>query len=56
MLHPYDQDPPAGWIGHANQRSLPRGYGMQLSSTWYYPNVPNAWHSWPATVATTVAA
>ena len=37
MLHPYDQDPPAGWIGHANQRSLPRGYGMQLSSTWYYP-------------------
>ena len=37
MLHPYDQDPPEGWIGHANQRSLPRGYGMQLSSTWYYP-------------------
>ncbi|MBC3495197.1 penicillin acylase family protein [Pseudomonas sp. SWRI100] len=37
MLHPYDQDPPAGWIGHANQRSLPRGYGMQLSNTWYYP-------------------
>ncbi|MBA1203360.1 penicillin acylase family protein [Pseudomonas capeferrum] len=37
MLHPYDQDPPAGWLGHANQRSLPRGYGMQLSNTWYYP-------------------
>ncbi|MFJ4432158.1 penicillin acylase family protein [Pseudomonas sp. NPDC089395] len=37
MLHPYDQDPPEGWIGHANQRSLPRGYGMQLSNTWYYP-------------------
>ncbi|WP_248918938.1 penicillin acylase family protein [Pseudomonas entomophila] len=37
MLHPYDQDPPAGFIGHANQRSLPKGYGMQLSSTWYYP-------------------
>lgn len=37
MLHPYDQDPTAGWIGHANQRSLPRGYGMQLSSSWYYP-------------------
>ena len=37
MLHPYDQDPPAGWLGHANQRSLPRGYGMQLSSSWYYP-------------------
>lgn len=37
MLHPYDQDPPAGWIGHANQRSLPKGYGMQLSNTWYYP-------------------
>ncbi|ORL64817.1 penicillin acylase family protein [Pseudomonas putida] len=37
MLHPYDQDPTAGWIGHANQRSLPRGYGMQLSNTWYYP-------------------
>lgn len=37
MLHPYDQDPPAGWLGHANQRSQPRGYGMQLSNTWYYP-------------------
>lgn len=37
MLHPYDQDPTAGWIGHANQRSQPKGYGMQLSSTWYYP-------------------
>ncbi|ANY87901.1 MULTISPECIES: penicillin acylase family protein [Pseudomonas] len=37
MLHPYDQDPVAGWVGHANQRSLPRGYGMQLSNTWYYP-------------------
>ncbi|QXH48070.1 penicillin acylase family protein [Pseudomonas xanthosomatis] len=37
MLHPYDQDPPGGFIGHANQRSQPKGYGMQLSSTWYYP-------------------
>lgn len=37
MLHPYDQDPTTGFIGHANQRSLPKGYGMQLSSTWYYP-------------------
>ncbi|TFF35294.1 penicillin acylase family protein [Pseudomonas sp. RIT623] len=37
MLHPYDQDPPNGFIGHANQRSLPKGYGMQLSSSWYYP-------------------
>ncbi|MBJ9975952.1 penicillin acylase family protein [Pseudomonas sp. S75] len=37
MLHPYDQDPASGWIGHANQRSLPKGYGMQLSSSWYYP-------------------
>lgn len=37
MLHPYDQDPPQGWLGNANQRSVPRGYGMQLSNTWYYP-------------------
>jgi acyl-homoserine-lactone acylase len=37
MLHPYDQDPPQGWLGTANQRSVPRGYGMQLSSSWYYP-------------------
>ncbi|MDZ5603595.1 penicillin acylase family protein [Pseudomonas sp. RP23018S] len=37
MLHPYDQDPTSGWIGHANQRSQPKGYGMQLSSSWYYP-------------------
>ncbi|MCF7202856.1 penicillin acylase family protein [Pseudomonas oligotrophica] len=37
MLHPYDQDPAQGWLGTANQRSVPRGYGMQLSSSWYYP-------------------
>ncbi|MBA1322383.1 penicillin acylase family protein [Pseudomonas plecoglossicida] len=37
MLHPYDQDPPSGWLGHANERSLAKGYGMQLSNTWYYP-------------------
>jgi acyl-homoserine-lactone acylase len=37
MLHPYDQDPPQGWLGTANQRTVPRGYGMQLSNSWYYP-------------------
>ncbi|TBV06776.1 penicillin acylase family protein [Phytopseudomonas dryadis] len=37
MLHPYDQDPQQGWLGSANQRSVPRGYGMQLSNSWYYP-------------------
>lgn len=37
MLHPYDQDPAQGWLGSANQRSVPRGYGMQLSNSWYYP-------------------
>lgn len=37
MLHPYDQDPAQGWLGTANQRTVTRGYGMQLSSTWYYP-------------------
>lgn len=37
MLHPYDQDPPQGWLGNANQRSVARGYGMQLSASWYYP-------------------
>lgn len=37
MLHPYDQDPPQGWLGTANERSVPPGYGMQLSSSWYYP-------------------
>lgn len=37
MLHPYDQDPAQGWLGAANQRTVPRGYGMQLSNTWYYP-------------------
>ncbi|KJS22839.1 MAG: acyl-homoserine lactone acylase subunit beta, partial [Pseudomonas sp. BRH_c35] len=35
MLHPYDQDPIQGWLGTANHRSVPRGYGMQLSSSWY---------------------
>ncbi|MDP3814058.1 penicillin acylase family protein [Pseudomonas sp.] len=37
MLHPYDQDPPQGWLGTANHRTVPRGYGMQLSNSWYYP-------------------
>jgi acyl-homoserine-lactone acylase len=37
MLHPYDQDPAQGWLGTANQRTVPRGYGMQLSNSWYYP-------------------
>lgn len=37
MLHPYDQDPPQGWLGTANHRSVPPGYGMQLSNSWYYP-------------------
>jgi acyl-homoserine-lactone acylase len=37
MLHPYDQDPAQGWLGSANQRSVPQGYGMQLSNSWYYP-------------------
>ena len=37
MLHPYDQDPPDGWLGTANHRTVPRGYGMQLSNSWYYP-------------------
>ncbi|NNJ14188.1 penicillin acylase family protein [Pseudomonas putida CSV86] len=37
MLHPYDQDPMQGWLGTANQRSAPKGYGMQLSSSWSYP-------------------
>ncbi|UTW07141.1 penicillin acylase family protein [Pseudomonas benzenivorans] len=37
ILHPYDQDPPQGWLGTANQRTINRGYGMQLSNSWYYP-------------------
>ncbi|WP_447590483.1 penicillin acylase family protein [Aquipseudomonas campi] len=37
MLHPYDQDPQQGWLGTANQRTVPRGYGMQLSNSWFYP-------------------
>lgn len=37
MLHPYDQDPSQGWLGTANQRTVQPGYGMQLSSSWYYP-------------------
>ncbi|MDY7566161.1 penicillin acylase family protein [Pseudomonas sp. RTC3] len=37
MLHPYDQDPVQGWIGTANQRTVPKGYGMQLSNSWNYP-------------------
>ncbi|MGX5218440.1 penicillin acylase family protein [Pseudomonas segetis] len=37
MLHPYDQDPQQGWIATANNRTVPRGYGMQLSNSWHYP-------------------
>ncbi|WP_339070781.1 penicillin acylase family protein [Pseudomonas idahonensis] len=37
MLHPYDQDPAQGWIATANQRVIPRGYGMQLSNSWDAP-------------------
>ncbi|WP_397451713.1 penicillin acylase family protein [Pseudomonas sp. NA-150] len=37
MLHPYDQDPQQGWVGTANQRTLQKGYGMQLSNSWNYP-------------------
>jgi acyl-homoserine-lactone acylase len=37
MLHPYDQDPQQGWIATANQRTVPKGYGMQLSNSWFAP-------------------
>ena len=37
MLHPYDQDPAQGWLGTANHRTAPSGYGVQLSNSWYYP-------------------
>lgn len=37
MLHPYDQDPASGWLGTANQRIIPDGYGMQLSNAWAAP-------------------
>lgn len=37
QLHPWDQDPPAGWLGTANQRTAEPGYGVQLSASWYYP-------------------
>ncbi|WP_407315574.1 penicillin acylase family protein [Pseudomonas sp. nanlin1] len=37
MLHPYDQDPAQGWLGTAGQRTIPHGYGMQLSNSWAYP-------------------
>jgi acyl-homoserine-lactone acylase len=37
MLHPYDQDPMQGWLGTANHRIVPHGYGMQLSNSWFYP-------------------
>lgn len=37
MLHPYDQDPPQGWVGTASQRTVPHGYGMQLSNSWAAP-------------------
>lgn len=38
MLHPYDQDPAQGWLGTANQRIIPHGYGMQLSNSWAAPD------------------
>lgn len=38
MLHPYDQDPSKGWLATANERTVDKGYGMQLSNSWYYPD------------------
>jgi acyl-homoserine-lactone acylase len=37
MLHPYDLNPAKGWLATANQRTVPKGYGMQLSNSWHYP-------------------
>jgi acyl-homoserine-lactone acylase len=37
MLYPYDQDPAQGWLGTAQQRTVDRGYGMQLSNSWQAP-------------------
>lgn len=37
MLHPYDQDPPQGWLGTANHRTVASGYAVQMSNSWYYP-------------------
>ena len=36
-LYPFDQDPASGWLGSANQRTAPAGYGVQLSASWFYP-------------------
>ena len=38
MLLPNDRDPSQGWLGTANHRTVARGYGMQLSSSWHYPD------------------
>ncbi len=38
MLHPYDQDPPQGWLGTANHRTVNSGYAVQMSNSWYYPD------------------
>ncbi|WP_213880005.1 penicillin acylase family protein [Pseudomonas sp. dw_358] len=38
MLFPYDQNPTQGWVGTANQRTVPHGYGMQLSNAWADPS------------------
>ena len=37
MLHPYDQDPPQGWLGTANHRTVASGYAVQMSNSWFYP-------------------
>lgn len=34
MLLPYEQEPRTGWIVDAEQRSVPMGYGVQLSASW----------------------
>ncbi|MBF7730590.1 penicillin acylase family protein [Pseudomonas sp. N040] len=37
MLHPYDQNPPQGWLGTANHRTVAGGYAVQMSNSWFYP-------------------
>ncbi|MCU0597739.1 MAG: penicillin acylase family protein [Desulfobacterales bacterium] len=60
MDHPYTADPPAGFLGTANHRTVSADDGLILSSTWYAPERSerimemlnsNGQHTWQSSVS-----
>ena len=37
-VNPYRINPPEGFIGTANNRTVPKGYRLNMTSSWYHPD------------------